>query len=284
MNGILVVDKSQGMTSHDVITKIKRKYKLDKIGHAGTLDPIATGVLVVLVNQATKLSNYILNDDKEYLCEITIGASTTTEDIEGEIISEKEVKKLNNVDEVLNSLLGTIEQIPPMYSAVRQHGLKLYQLAREGIEVKRKPREVIIYDIKRVSDIVYHDNKASFFFQASVSKGTYLRTLCVEIGNRLGYPAHMKSLRRLRSGDFTIENASTLPQILEGNFKLINMLEVFKDYEIIEVDKSMIDDIDNGKKLKLKCKNKTVVLSYQGDLKAIYERDKYLYRAKRVWK
>ncbi|HEY8445226.1 MAG TPA: tRNA pseudouridine(55) synthase TruB [Bacilli bacterium] len=283
MNGILVIDKDQNMTSFDVINKIKKSLKIKKIGHAGTLDPLATGVLVVLLNEATKLSNYLLNDEKEYLCEIVVGHSTTTEDIEGEILEKKDVEKLENVDEVLNSLVGDLLQVPPMYSAVHYQGKKLYELARKGEVVEREARNVKIYAINRVSDIVYENNIASFSFQTTVSKGTYLRTLCVEIGKRLGYPAHMKALRRLRSGALTIASAYSLHDVLDGKFQLISMLEALNKYHIIEVDKATAGDILNGKKIKINANDDLIVLSYQNNLLAIYERDNDYYRAKRIW-
>ena len=141
MNGIIIVDKPKTWTSHDVINKIKRILKAKKIGHAGTLDPDATGVLVVLLNEATKLSDYLIADEKEYEFEIVIGESTETEDASGNIIDEKKVDQLENVDEVLNSLIGQLEQVPPMYSSVHVEGRKLYEYAREGLTIERKARE-----------------------------------------------------------------------------------------------------------------------------------------------
>ena len=137
INGVLLVDKPKGITSQTLITKIKRHLNIKKIGHAGTLDPRATGLMVVLLGSSTKLSDYLMSNEKEYECEILIGSSSDTEDIEGNIITEKEVKQLNNIDMVLASLKGTLSQIPPMYSSVHHNGIKLYELARKGIEVER---------------------------------------------------------------------------------------------------------------------------------------------------
>lgn len=284
MNGILIVDKEKGMTSHDVIYKIKRGLKLKKVGHAGTLDPLATGVLVVLVNGATKLSNYLLNNDKEYLCEIVIGKATDTEDVSGNIILEKKVDKIKNVDEVLKSLIGKQEQTPPMYSSIRHQGRKLYEIAREGVEVERKARMINIFDLKRTSEIEYTNGEAKFNFKTHVSKGTYIRSLCVEIGKRLGFPAYMLNLRRISSGKLKIENAYMLSDVLDGKAKLINMLEVLNEFKIIDVNEDQARDISNGNKLKLPSEEAEVVLAKDNQLLAIYERNKGLYRAKRVWK
>lgn len=283
MNGIIIVDKKKDWTSQDILTKIKKSKKFNKIGHAGTLDPLATGVMVVMINEATKLSDYLMNDEKEYLCEIIIGKATDTEDSQGNIISETEVKEIKNVDEVLNSLVGKLDQIPPMYSALHHNGVKLYELARRGIEVEREKRLVEIFSINRTSDIVIENGEAKFSFITRVSKGTYIRTLCVEIGNRLGFPAYMNELRRLSSGNMRIEDASTLDDVLAGNFKLINMLEVFKNYKIIEVDEYLDSKIKNGMKVKVDCDQNLIVFSKNNDLYAIYEKDNELYRAKRIW-
>lgn len=205
MNGIIIVDKPRDWTSQDVITKIKHLLRVKKVGHAGTLDPLATGVLVVLVNDATKLSDYLMAERKEYMCEVVLGQATDTEDVMGKVVEAKKVSKLNQVDEVLASLKGVITQVPPMYSSIHHEGRKLYELARQGITVERKPREIEVYDIYRTTDIVYENDIAKFSFIANVSKGTYVRTLCVEIGKRLGYPAYMNALRRTKAGEFTVE-------------------------------------------------------------------------------
>src|SRR5690554_582555 len=226
MDGILVVDKAKGMTSHDVIYKIKKQLKLKKIGHAGTLDPLTTGVLVVLVNGATKLSNYLINDDKEYICKIVLGKATDTEDVSGKVIASKKVDKDLHVDQVLDQFIGEQKQVPPMYSSVRHHGRKLYEIAREGMEVKRKARKITIYDLKRISEVKYFEDQAEFEFKVHCSKGTYIRTLCVEIGKALGYPAYMQELRRTKSGIFSLRDAFTLEDIKDNKATLINMLAI----------------------------------------------------------
>ena len=284
MNGIIIVDKPKTWTSHDVINKIKRILKAKKIGHAGTLDPDATGVLVVLLNEATKLSDYLIADEKEYEFEIVIGESTETEDASGNIIDEKKVDQLENVDEVLNSLIGQLEQVPPMYSSVHVEGRKLYEYAREGLTIERKAREVNIYEIKRTSEIEYKNDKAYFSVLTRVSKGTYIRTLAVEIGNRLNFPAHLGNLRRISSGKLKIDKACTIADIEAGNFKLISMLEAMSGRIIIEVSENEYKQVMNGKPLLLSSQADEVVLSFNEQMIAIYERDGLIFRAKRVWK
>lgn len=283
MNGIIVVDKPMDWTSQDVITKIKHLLKLKKVGHVGTLDPIATGVLVVLVNEATKLSDYLMSDNKEYLCEIVIGKSTDTEDVTGKIIETKNVEILENVDEVLESLKGDLKQVPPMYSSIHHDGVKLYELARQGKTVERSARDVHIYDIKRCSEITYADGIAKFSFIAKVSKGTYLRTLCVEIGNRLNFPAYMNGLRRLKSGNYTIENSFTLTDIVKGNYQVQSMLSAFTDKKIIEVTDELERRIKNGMKVSLECLDEIIIFTKNKELLAIYEKENNNYKAKRVW-
>ena len=237
MNGIVIVDKPSNWTSHDVINKIKKILKIKKIGHAGTLDPLATGVLVVLLNGATKLSDYLLADEKEYVFEVVVGVATDTEDASGNVTDVKAVNELGNVDEVLAGLVGPLKQKPPMYSSVHYQGRKLYEYAREGQTLDRIARDVHIYEMKRISEIIYKENKAVFSASARVSKGTYIRSLAVEIGNRLNFPAYLGSLRRIASGNFKIEDAVTIDEIEKDNFKIITMLDAMKNYKSVEVSK-----------------------------------------------
>ena len=284
MNGIIIVDKPKDWTSQDVATKIKRTLKVDKVGHAGTLDPLATGVLVILVNGATKLSDYLLNEDKVYECEIVIGKATDTEDVMGTVTESKEVTNALDVDSVLEGLIGPLEQMPPMYSSIHHNGKKLYELARKGIVVERVSRTIEVFDIKRTSEIVYENNEARFSFMAKVSKGTYIRTLCVEIGNRLNFPAYMNELRRLRSGNFDLASSVTIEDIINGNYELIPMIESLKSKRVIEVNEEEYRKIENGMKINLDETALEVVLTKGGELIAIYEKDNNMYKAKRIWK
>lgn len=284
LNGVLLVDKPKGITSQTLITKIKRHLHVNKIGHAGTLDPLATGLMVVLLGSSTKLSDYLMSNEKEYECEILLGLATDTEDIEGTIIDSKDVKEINNIDEVLNGLIGKLKQIPPMYSSVHHNGVKLYELARKGISVERKAREIEVKDIKRTSSINYFENKAKFSFLTSVSKGTYIRTLCVEMGNRLEYPALMNALRRTKSGAFKIENAYTLDDILNDNYHILTNYEAVKNKDTYDLDDVTYKDVINGKMIKIDSSKNELFLIYKNELIAVYEKlEGQMYKAKRVW-
>lgn len=210
MDGILVVDKPQGMTSHDVVDFIRKRFGLKKVGHAGTLDPMATGVLVVLIGSFTKSSNSFLNDDKEYEAAFTLGARSDTGDAWGRItVIEKDINfEREDIEIVFKKFLGHIEQIPPMYSAVKVGGEKLYNLARKGIDIKRDPRKVFIKKLE-----IFEVALPEVRFKVTCSKGTYVRQLCADIGEDLGCGAYMSYLRRTRSGNFEINEAVGLDEL-----------------------------------------------------------------------
>jgi tRNA pseudouridine55 synthase len=285
MNGILLINKVSGMTSNAVIQKIKRILKVKKIGHAGTLDPLATGLLVVLINEATKLSNYLLNQDKEYLGEIVLGLATDTEDATGEIIAKQTVTKIADPDAALRALVGKREQIPPMYSALKKDGKKLYELAREGKTIEREPREVEIYALERRSPVTYENGLAKFSFYCKVSKGTYVRTLCTEIGTKLGLPAHMSRLERLASGSFRLDDAVSLADVEAGDYRLISMVDAL-DFPKVEVDDTLAAKIKNGNILPAQLvgsKEPLLVFKQKDRLLAIYKYKEGKYYAERVW-
>ena len=236
MNGILLINKPRGLTSHGVLYQLKRILNANKIGHVGTLDPQATGLLVVLVNEATKIAEFLNDDEKEYLAEIVIGESTDTEDGEGIVVATQKVEPLKNVDDVLSTFIGKQQQIPPMFSAIKINGQKLYELARRGEEVVRKPRNIEIFDIERKSPILYENGRASFSFYVHTTKGTYIRSLCVDIGRKLNYLARMGNLQRISSGKFHIKNSFTIDDVKNGDYCLINMLEVLSDFPSVEVN------------------------------------------------
>lgn len=219
MDGVLLLDKPAGMTSHDCVARVRRLLKTKKVGHTGTLDPSVTGVLPLCIGRATKISQFLTANDKEYIAEVTIGFSTTTEDADGEEV-ERALPKApitsEMADQVLASLLGTSTQIPPMYSAVKINGKKLYEYARTGLEVERPSREITIYEAKRLSDIaVNEDGTYTFAFLVRGSKGLYVRTVATTIGEKLGYPAHMSKLRRTASGAFQIKDCLSLAALEE---------------------------------------------------------------------
>ncbi len=210
MDGILIVDKPQGMTSHDVVDLIRRRFGLKKAGHAGTLDPMATGVLVMLLGKATKLSDLLMAHDKEYHAEMTLGRSSDTGDAWGKLeVTESKVElSADSIHEAFKKFTGEIYQTPPMYSAIKHNGKKLYELARKGITVEVKPRKITIekLDIMNISLPIIE-------FKTLCSKGTYIRQLVIDIGKELGYGAHLSKLRRTRSGDFKIEDALRLDEL-----------------------------------------------------------------------
>ena len=184
MNGVLIVDKEKGRTSFDIIRDVRKQYNMKKVGHTGTLDPLATGVLPILLGDSTKLSDYLMDHDKEYIAVIKLGQKTDTADSEGKIIEEKIVPNINieKIEQVMSTFIGEIQQIPPMYSAIKVDGKKLYDLARQGKEVERKTRKVTIYSI---NNIKLSKEKNEIEFIVNCSKGTYIRTLCEDIAKKL---------------------------------------------------------------------------------------------------
>ena len=211
MNGIINVYKEKGFTSHDVVN-IVRKLTKCKAGHTGTLDPNAEGVLPVCIGRATKIADYIMAEDKEYIADVILGSATDTQDSAGEVLMQKPfLGDLFNVNSVLQNFIGQITQIPPMYSAIKIGGKKLYEYAREGAVIERKPRDVTIHEIEILSE----DLPTSFKIRVSCSKGTYIRTLCADLGEALDTVAHMGDLLRTKSGNFCVENAIELDILRE---------------------------------------------------------------------
>ncbi|WP_079508473.1 tRNA pseudouridine(55) synthase TruB [Mesobacillus jeotgali] len=219
MEGILPLFKPAGMTSHDCVFKLRKLLRTKKVGHTGTLDPDVTGVLPICVGKATKIAEYITDSGKAYEGEVTLGFTTTTEDASGEKVEEKPVDRSitrHEVEKVLQSLIGEIDQTPPMYSAVKVNGKKLYEYARQGIEVERPTRKVTISSIELLDSRTFFEGElVSFKFRVSCSKGTYIRTLAVTIGEKLGYPAHMSSLVRIQSASFSLDDCFTFEQLEE---------------------------------------------------------------------
>src|SRR5690606_34497847 len=216
MDGILAIWKPEGWTSHDVVAKTRRLLGMKRIGHAGTLDPMVTGVLPLCLGRSTRVVEYIQERPKSYEATICLGVATDTEDMTGEIIDSVESVQVSEQDikKVLKQFIGNIEQIPPMYSAVKVDGKRLYELAREGKSVERKARQMTIHQIELIS-IDFEKKLPQFTFSVLCSKGTYIRTLCVDIGRALGVPAAMASLVRTMSGGIVKEQCVTLEQVEE---------------------------------------------------------------------
>lgn len=256
MDGIIVINKEKGCTSHDIVYKIRKMFNT-KVGHTGTLDPNATGVLPILLGKGTKISKYLIEHDKEYEVVLQLGVKTTTADEEGEIIEEKEVLKESleqlEIERILKSFIGKIKQMPPKYSAIKVNGRKLYEYARKGQEVEIKPREVEIYNIE-ITNI--QKEKKQIEFKVSCSKGTYIRTLCEDIAEKMRTVGYMKELKRTKVGNFNIEQAITLGQLQEKeNIKIITIEEMFKDKEEIILEDSKIILLLNGVKMNIEKPN-----------------------------
>jgi len=248
MNGILNILKPPGMTSFDVVSYLRKVSGIKKIGHAGTLDPGAAGVLPVCIGSATKAIEYMMDKDKLYRAELTLGIETDTQDSSGNILCEKAVKVTEEeIIDCINSFIGETEQVPPMYSAVKVGGKKLYDLARKGISVERKPRKVKIYSIEiaRIRD-------GKVLFDVACSKGTYIRTLCADIGQKLGCGGHMSFLVRKKAGIFDIQTALTLEEIeycAQNNLlesKLISTDSVFDSCRAVTLDSNDLKKLRNG--------------------------------------
>lgn len=251
MDGFLVVDKPQGITSHGVVERLRRIFAQKKVGHCGTLDPMATGVLVLSLGKGTRLSRFLHLDPKEYLAQMTLGIKTNTLDKTGKILEEKKVEvEEDKVRKVLLSFVGEITQVPPMTSAVKVGGVPLYKLARKGIEVKRKPRRVFIYKIDFLS--FERDEYPRVNFKITCSKGTYIRVVASEVGEKLGCGAHLSALRRLRSGDYTLEMAHKLEEIEERKKStdlqelVVGFDEALKGYPVVVVKKKLSYRVRNG--------------------------------------
>ena len=216
LEGIVVLDKPTGMTSHDVVDKVRRKFNIRKVGHAGTLDPLATGVLVMLVGKATKLSNKFMEFDKAYNATIILGTKTTTADVEGDVVKKMPYDEITKaqVEQVLKEFEGEILQVPPMYSAIKVKGKKLYELARKGIEVERESRKI---RIDKLELIEYSLPEIKIYVECS--KGTYVRQLAEDIGEKLGSVACISQIERTKVGPCILENAVSLNDLSENNLK-----------------------------------------------------------------
>ena len=263
INGIINIYKEKGFTSHDVVAKLRGITRQKKIGHTGTLDPDATGVLPVCLGNATKLCDLLTDKDKEYETVLLLGKVTDTQDITGEVLKESAVRVTEEqVREVVNSFIGPIEQIPPMYSALKVNGKKLYELAREGKVIERKPRPITIYDIT-ILEIKLTDECHEIRLKVNCSKGTYIRTLCHDIGEALGCGGCMKSLVRTKVSKFLLEDAITLEEVqkLQQEDKLVEQVipvaDMFPQHPKLYVNEVGNRFLLNGNPLKLEhMKNK----------------------------
>lgn len=245
MNGILNILKPPGMTSFDVVAVLRRILGIRKIGHTGTLDPAAAGVLPICVGDATKAIEFMTEKDKVYRAELTLGISTDTQDSTGRILASSEVTvSPERVQEVLQSFIGRQQQLPPMYSAVKVQGKKLYELAREGKTIERQPREITIHSLQVLKDLDDH----RILFEVSCSKGTYIRTLCADIGERLGCGGHMSFLLRISAGKFDISASHTLEEVeTHAQQGILQELLLSPDQAFLEKEAVFLEEKPYGK-------------------------------------
>lgn len=254
MDGIIVLDKPFGKTSHDMVYFVRRLFGIKKVGHTGTLDPEATGVLPICIGKATKTCDMLTNSDKAYTAELVLGMTTDTLDSSGEILTEQPINVTK--DEIvvaINSFIGEIKQIPPMFSAVKKDGKKLYELARQGISVEREPRKIKIYGIKILN---INLDLGTVKIDVECSKGTYIRTLCDDIGRKLGTGAYMNSLVRTKSAGYSIDNSYTAEELQRlkenGNLEsaVIPLDTVFDMYDRIELNEFLSKKVKSGVRIR----------------------------------
>ncbi|MFI8706502.1 tRNA pseudouridine(55) synthase TruB [Bacillus sp. NPDC077411] len=256
MEGVVLLHKPKGMTSHDCVFKLRKILREKRIGHTGTLDPDVTGVLPICVGRATKIAQFLTSETKTYEGEVTLGFSTTTEDASGEVVEKQDVNRVitrQEVESVLAALTGTIEQVPPMYSAVKVNGKKLYEYARAGIEVERPVRTITIHEFTLLDNReLFEGETISFRFRVTCSKGTYVRTLAVMIGEKLGFPAHMSDLVRTASGEFKLEDCISFEEIEQNVHNgtvdsiFISIDESLHKFPKMVVSREQAEEVKNG--------------------------------------
>jgi tRNA pseudouridine55 synthase len=284
MDGIIPINKERGMTSHDVVAKVRGILRTKKVGHSGTLDPSVDGVLPICVGRATKVVDYLMGFGKIYKGSITLGFSTTTEDLDGEVVeSEKLSEPLTDeqINQALATMTGTLIQIPPMYSAVKVNGRKLYEYARAGETVERPQREINVYDFVQTRPSVFDEEKGqqTIYFEVSCGKGTYVRTLAVDFGRHFGLPAVMSDLTRLASGGFKLEECLTLAdleqarddeRVAEVMYPLDRALDNFSSVTITDAEWTIVK---NGGFLNRPQTDEVITLKYNGNIQALYQYD-----------
>ena len=271
MNGILLVDKEKDMTSRDVVNEISKTFHTKKVGHTGTLDPLATGVLVVCLGNYTKLTSLLTSMEKEYIATMKLGILTDTLDITGKVLKEEKVKiSSEEIKEVFANFPKKYLQEVPLYSAVKVNGKKLYEYARENIEVTLPKKEVLIKELEIIN--IQDD---TITFKALVSKGTYIRSLINDLASKLNTVGVMTNLKRIKQGKFKIEDCHKLKDI---NEKMLITIDKIFNYPVININEEQLKKVINGNMLKLNCQNEFVFVSFHNEKKAIYQKDKDLYK------
>ena len=272
MNGIVLINKEKNCTSRDVVNQVSKILKTKKIGHTGTLDPIATGVLVLCIGKATKLVEVITSYDKEYEAEVILGIKTDTKDITGKILKkEKAIISKENIEECLKKMIGTYNQTVPIYSAVKINGKKLYEYARNNEEIELPKRKVTIKELKLISDITYEKEKTKFKIKCHVSKGTYIRSLIEDIATNLNTIGTMENLKRTKQGNFQIANANTIKDIENNKFKIYPIEEILEKFYKIEMTDDLYFKIKNGSIIKNNYNHDIVAFTKNNKIVAIYK-------------
>lgn len=247
MDGVIIINKPKGITSNAVVQKVRKILNTEQVGHCGTLDPLAIGVLPILIGKGTKISKYLVEHNKTYIATIKLGKKTETADSEGKVIETKEVQNLdeNKVSEILHSFMGKQMQIPPIYSAIKKDGKKLYEYARANEEVEIKPREIEIYEIKLLK---YNREENLIMYEVTCSKGTYIRTLCEDIAKRLETVGYMKDLTRTKVDRFSLENAVSMEELelMKENTQYISIEELYSSNQSINLDDKKLELFLNG--------------------------------------
>ncbi len=273
MDGIILVDKDVNFTSFDVCNLVKKNLHISKVGHSGTLDPFASGLLLITVGKSTKINQFLETLDKEYIATLTLGKRSSTLDTEGEILEEQEVSELSvsQIINVFNSLLGELEQVPPMYSALKVNGKRLYEYAREGKSIERKIRRINIYSLELLE--YQHPN---ITFKVKCSKGTYVRTLGEQIAERLNTIGYLTYLRRTKVGNFDVSFANSINDIRENkDIKCLPSLEGLQHFKSIVVNEKMKQDIMNGKKIYLDGESTLLAITENNQALAILEKNEF---------
>ncbi len=282
MDGIILVNKPSGISSHDLVLKARRALNEKKIGHTGTLDPLAEGLMLLTCGKATKVLPFLEHHSKEYICTMQLGFKTDTLDITGQVIERKDIKQFNEqqIKDVLNSFLGTSKQIPPMYSAKKVNGVHLYSLARENKEVKREAIDISIYEI----ELLQLDNDL-ITFRALCSTGTYIRSLVNDIAEKLNNLATMTALKRVKIDKYCIEQASTIEDLISGNYNLISSYDLLDSYRYISIKDPT--RIYQGKRLKLDdIDDDIIMITYDKQVIAAYQKnneDGFYYSKRGLW-
>lgn len=274
LNGFLVIDKPSNYTSRDVVNIVSKYFHTKKVGHTGTLDPLATGILIITLGKYTKLTELVTNYDKEYIAQLTLGIQTDTYDIEGKIIKEKNASHITKqeIKDCLNHFIGPQIQEVPIYSAVKVNGKKLYNYARNNEEVILPKKNINIKNITLLSEPTQTNNRINFAIKCQVTKGTYIRSLVNDIGNYLSTGAIMTSLRRTKQGSFTLTDAYTLDEITKGKYKILKIKDVIKNIQIIKIDNTNASKIKNGNIIENKYNtNMCLFIDDQNNEIAIYQ-------------